>query len=153
MEQLKEQLLSEGRTIQTVANYLQQAINDQWQQVFQQDLEEFQRIFATSGDPAYAAYSRALFGPIEAQLKEFGLRCGNGLPGVFAHSIERWGPPEERERRFWTAVWPEQGELLGTIITRYFHDHTQLRIPQAPIVLAVEETDLEAVRQKVLHLE
>jgi hypothetical protein len=36
MEQFKEALSGEGRTIQTVASYLQQYVNEQWQQVFQQ---------------------------------------------------------------------------------------------------------------------
>jgi hypothetical protein len=47
----------------------------------------------------------------------------------------------------------DQGKPLGTIVTRFFHDHTQLRIPQQPIMLALEETNPDAISQIISHLE
>ncbi len=153
MPQFNEELSSESRTIQTVARYLQQAVHEQWQAVFQHGQDEFRRIYETAGDPAYAAYSRALFRPLQEQLRQLGISCDSGLPGAFPRSIEQWGPPQERERRFWSVLRQDQGKPLGTIVTRFFHDHTQLRIPQQPIMLALEETNPDAISQIISHLE
>jgi hypothetical protein len=152
-KELIMQLSSENRTIQTVAQYLQQAVHEQWQEVFQDGLDEFRRVYEKAGEPAYAAYSRALFRPLAGQLSQFGLSLDSGLPGAFPQSIEQWGPPQERERRFWSVVRSNQGEPLGTIITRFFHDHTQLRIPQQPIMLALEEINPDAIFQTISRLE
>lgn len=151
MEQFKEELSRENRTIQTVATYLQDYIDTHWQETFQHGRAEFQRIYETAGDPAYGAYARALFRPLEEQLKQLGISCDSGLPGSFPQSIEQ-GPMHERERRFWSVLRQDQGQVLGTIVTRYFHDHTQLRIPQKPIMLALEETNPDAINQIITHL-
>ena len=129
MEQIKQEHSGESSIIQMIADDLQQSVQEQWQEVFQSKLEEFQQIYATSGDPAYGAYCQALFRPLVEQLRQRGISCDPRLPGGFTQSIERWGPPQERERRFWSVLRQEDGKPLGTIITRFFHDHTQLRLP------------------------
>jgi hypothetical protein len=151
MEQFKEQLSRENRTIQTVAAYLQDYVDAHWQETFQHGLDEFRRVYEKAGEPAYAAYARALFRPLEEQLKQLGISCDSGLPGSFPQSIER-GPMHERDRRFWSVLRQDQGQVLGTIVTRFFHDHTQLRIPQKPIMLAAEETNSDAINQLIAHL-
>jgi hypothetical protein len=62
---------------------------------------------------------------------------------------ERW--QEVWQRRFWSVLRQENGEALGTLITCYFHDQTQLRIPQAPKVLALAATDSVAIEQAVVR--
>ncbi len=39
------------------------------------------------------------------------------------------------------------GEPLGAIVTRFFHDHTGLRVPKVPIVFAVDGADVKHVRR------
>jgi uncharacterized protein DUF6022 len=43
----------------------------------------------------------------------------------------------------------ENGEALGTLVTRFFHDHTRLRILQAPQVLALEATDAMVIAVRI----
>jgi hypothetical protein len=139
----------QGRTIEAVAAYVQQQVNEHWQETFQHHRQELEEIFARLGDPAYARYSQALFRPIYDELKQVGLACDPGLPGRFPLSREQWGPQQERERRFWCVVSEDNGVALGSLITRYFHDHTQLRIPRPPMVLAYAQTNQTTIAQKV----
>jgi uncharacterized protein DUF6022 len=66
-----------------------------------------------------------------------------------SHSLENWGPPELRERCMWCVVRQGDGPALGTIVTRVFHDHTRFRIPAAPGVFALEESDDEQIRSRL----
>ena len=72
------------------------------------------------------------------------------FPGTLSTSRE-WGPPEERERWMWSVVRPAQGAPVGTLVVRLVHDHTQFRIPPPPGVLAVKETEADAIVQAVSH--
>jgi hypothetical protein len=57
----------------------------------------------------------------------------------------------ERERRFWCVLRQENGEALGTLITRFFHDHTRFRIPRTPQVLTLAATDSAAIEQAMIR--
>jgi len=149
MTTLVELFSLKGRTIETVAAYIQQYVDEHSQEVLQQNIVELEEIRARLGDPAYARYSQALFRPLYDEIKRAGLTCDPGLPGSFPLSREQWGPQEERERRFWCVLHQENGGVLGTLITRYFHDHTKLRIPRAPVVLASAQTNQTAIAQMI----
>lgn len=74
------------------------------------------------------------------------------FPGHFATaSLEYWGPPEERERCLWCVVRTAEGTMLGTLVTRVFHDHTQFRIPHAPGIIPLEETETPAIIEALSH--
>jgi len=45
----------------------------------------------------------------------------------------------------------EQGTPVGTLVTQIFHDHTQFRIPHAPGILALEETENQAIVEALAH--
>ena len=146
-----EEFLSEQSeiTIQTLASYIQQYIQEQWQPVLQQAQEDLLRLYDKAGEgAAYGTYAHRLFQPVQEQLKRAGFRSSPNFPGTLPTSLE-WGPLEERERWMWSVVRPGQGAPFGTIVIRLVHDHTQFRLPHPPGVLALEETDTNAIVQAV----
>ena len=68
-------------TIHTLAEYIGQCIDEQWQPVWQRSEPEMQRFFDRSGEPAYGVYGRALFRPIQEQLTHAGFLSEPGFPG------------------------------------------------------------------------
>jgi len=97
---------------------------------------------------AYGTYAHRLFQPVQEQFKHAGFRSSPNFPGTLSTSRE-WGPPQERERWMWSVVRQRQGAPLGTIVIQLVHDHTQFRLPHPPGVLALEETDTNAIVQAV----
>lgn len=147
-----EEFLSEQRerTIHRLASYIQQYIHEQWQQVLQQSQEELVRIYDKAGEAAYGTYARRLFRPVREQLSRAGFLSEPGFPGSLSTSRE-WGPLKTRERWMWCVVKPAQGAPIGTLVIRLVHDHTRFRLPHPPGVLALEETDPDAIVQAVSH--
>ncbi|EFH82259.1 DUF6022 family protein [Ktedonobacter racemifer] len=149
-----EKFLSEKRevTIHTLASYIKQYIQEQCPLLLQEHQEELLRTLDQAGERAYGVFARMLFLPIQEQLKQAGFVCDPNYPGDFStSSIEYWGPPEERDRCYWTVVRTVQGTTLGTIITRVFHDHTQFRIPLPPATFTLEETETDAIVEALSH--
>lgn len=143
-----ETFLSEKRevTIHTVASYIKQYIRDQYPPLMQENQEEFLRIFEQAGEYAYGVFQRKLCQPIQEELTQAGFVCEPEYPGDFRDtSIEYWGPPEERERCYWSVVKTAEGKPLGTIVTQFFHAHTRFNVPQPPSILILEETENEAI--------
>ena len=149
MTTLAKMFSLQGRTIETVATYVQQYLDEHWQQVMQRHRPELEEIRVRAGGPAYARYSQELFRPVYDELKQEGLTCDPALPGTFPLSREQWGPEEERERRFWCVLHEQGGRDLGTLVTRFFHDHTQLHIPRPPAVLAFANTNQTIIAQLI----
>src|SRR5713101_6876810 len=146
-----EEFLSEQSeiTIQTLASYIQQFIQEQWQPVLQKGQEELLRRFDKAGEgAAYGTYAHRLFQPVQEQLKRAGFLSSPSFPGTLTTSRE-WGPLQERERWMWSIVRHGQATPLGTLVIRLVHDHTQFRLPHPPSVLALEETDTNAIVQAV----
>lgn len=142
-----EEFLSEQSeiTIQTLASYIQQYIQEQWQPVLQKGQEELLHLYDKAGEgAAYGTYAHRLFQPVQEQLKRAGFRSSPNFPGTLSTSRE-WGPLEERERWMWSVARRGQGAPLGTLVMGLFHDHTRFRIPHAPCVLALEQTDNDAI--------
>jgi hypothetical protein len=130
--------------IQALAGYIQQYIDDEWEAVYQQNREEMVRRYAEIGDTVYGIYGARLFRPVHAQMKEAGLRATPRLPGSFNDSRE-WGPEDERERWMWSKITRADGAAVGTIVTVFYHDHLQIRIPRAFQVIPLEVTGKRAV--------
>jgi hypothetical protein len=150
METLEQTLATSGRTVQAVAEWLGAYLGQCSEESWRQQLPDLRLVYERAGEPAYGVYVRDLFRPAEAELRSAGLACRPRLPGTLAGSEERWGPPRERERRMWSVVGEADGRELGTIVTRFFHDHTRLRLPRPPAVIALEQTADEEIRQAVL---
>ncbi len=51
----------------------------------------------------------------------------------------------------WCVVREGAGALVGTLVVCLVHDHTQFRLPSPPRVLAVKETDADAIVQAILQ--
>lgn len=142
----------EGRNVGVIATYVCGYLERRWQGVWEEQGPALVRAWERLGEPAYGLYNRELFRPIQAELEGEGLVCRPALPGSMASSEERWGPQDFRERRMWTVLRDhEAGAVaLGTLVMRFFHDHTQLRLPSPPSMIGLATTDDDAVRALVL---
>jgi len=152
MKSLSETLKISGKNIESVASYIQQFCDENYQQIWDEALPRTREIYENSGEPAYGFFARTLFQPLTEELQQAGLSVHPDLPGSFAWSWEEWGPQSYRERRLASTISRENGEPLGTLITRFFHDHTQLRLPQAPIIVPLKETARDAIEQAALNI-
>jgi hypothetical protein len=149
MKPLKE-FLAEKRevTINTLASYGRQYLQERWQPILEENQEELLHVFDKAGEVAYGVYGRALLQPLHEEFQQAGFFFEGGN---FSTSIEHWGPPEERERCIWTIVKQAQTGALGTLIFRIFHDHTQFRLPHPPGLLVLEETTTSAIVDVLSH--
>src|SRR2546421_12781067 len=103
------------------------------------------------GEPAYGIYNRELFRPIQEALERESFACQPRLPGNRSLAEERWGPEYFRERRMWTLLVDTGGRELGALVTRFFHDHTQLRLPRPPTIKGLPETSHDRIRSLALE--
>lgn len=147
MEPLQTSLLENQQSdIFAIAHYIKNHIAANWQILLQRHQDKLLRGFNKVGYMAYGAYLNFLFRLIYQQLKQARLHPNPRFPGDFSISRE-WGNREEtdQQRWMWSVIESATGELLGTIITITFHDHTQFRIPCPPQIIALTETSKEAV--------
>jgi hypothetical protein len=137
---------SQKNPIDSVASYIEEYVTENWQAVFSNNQEKLQRAYKEAGDMAYGTYLNLLFLPIHRQLKEVGLRPEPHFPGEFDISRE-WGNEGEndQQRWMWSTVYSPSNERLGTIVTVVYHDHTQLRVPRQPRIIALRETGKDNV--------
>jgi uncharacterized protein DUF6022 len=147
---LEQRLTVSDRSAETVAAWMSERLRDGWEESWRTQLPEIERVWERSGDPAYGVFVRGLFRPLEEEVTAAGLACRPRLPGTLDGSEERWGPPEHRERRMWSVLREADGPELGALVTRFFHDHTRLRIPRPPSVVALPVTNAEEIREAVL---
>ncbi|MFD1412962.1 DUF6022 family protein [Oceanobacillus jeddahense] len=150
MNKLIDVMSAKGRTIEILTHYIQEYIDDQWEQVWNLNLEKLENVYVKNGDVAYGIYISKLFHPVMREIYEAGLKPKPLLPGDFRQSKESWGPWEERERRFWSVIYQENDQALGTLFTSIFHDHTCLRIPKPPKLYFMKETDSEYISRSML---
>ena len=150
---LSERLSAEGRSLETVAAWIRDRLDASWDTAWQQHLPGITEAWERIGEPAYGMYNRELFRPIQRDLEETGLSCTPRLPGNMQLSEEDWGPEDFRERRMWTLLVDQQSdnEALGALVVRFYHDHTQLRLPDKPTMEAVPETDHDVIRDIVVQ--
>lgn len=136
-------------TIHTLASYLREFIQERWEPVLQENLPELLQLFEKAGEPTYGVYGQKLLGPVFEQIQKagFSLQGGRGTPPT--QSVEYWGPPEERERCAWYLVKQADGNALGTLVYRFFHDHTRFRVPRAPAIVALQETEESAILSRL----
>lgn len=137
-----------------LADHIRAWIDERWQAVLDEHRAELEREFAARADVAYRTYGGLLLGPVRAELEELasdGYTFEPAYPGAFRDSIEPAAPPADRVRTFWTVV-SREGEPVGTLVYRMYHDHSRFRVRRAPEVLALEETEPDAVRTAVAAL-
>lgn len=137
-------------TIQTLASYSRQYLQEHWEAVLHEYQEDLLRVFEKAGEVAYGMYGRSLLLPLLTQFSEadFAYEGAN-----FSTSIEHWGPPEERERCMWCILRTKQqpAETVGTLVFRIFHDHTRFRLPYPPALLTLAETAPVAIVEALSH--
>ncbi|MBB6735984.1 hypothetical protein H7C18_34270 [Cohnella sp. CBP 2801] len=114
-----------------------------WKEIYEAKKEELLRIFAEHGDRAYGVWIQQFMAPVCAFLQEKGYRVKDGFNRN--DSIERWGPPEERERVAWYVVRDANDTPAGTMLLQVYHSHASFCIPRAPRLLALEATDRETI--------
>lgn len=149
MKPLKEFIAEKKEvTVQTLASYSRQYLQERWQPVLEENQEELLNVFERAGEVAYGVYGRALLQPLHEQFQQAGFFYEGGN---FSTSIEHWGPPEERERCMWSVVKHTEEGPLGTLVFRIFHDHTRFRLPYPPGLLIIEETTTSSIIDKLSH--
>jgi len=148
---LDRRLDRDGRSIAAVAGWVAQELASTWEVSWQDHLPMVSEAYQRMGEPAYGLYNRELFAPLQARLAAAGLVCKPPLPGTLPLSEEDWGPQDHRERRMWTLLHDEHGTAIGAIVTRFFHDHTQLRLPAPPTAVGLAEVNHDQIRQIVLQ--
>jgi Family of unknown function (DUF6022) len=133
-----------------ISQYIESHIEENWQILLEKHQDKLLRAFERAGDMAYGAYLNFLFRPIHTQLKQINLYPEPRLPGDFSISRE-WGNKEEtnQQRWMWSTIKSTKGNLLGTIVTITFHDHNEFRIPQKPGIIALSQTDKDAVVEAI----
>jgi hypothetical protein len=149
---LPELIGRDGRTLATVTGWIQAQLERIWEPTWSSRLPEFQHAFDTIGEPAYGMYNRELYRPLQAELDAQGFGCDPRLPGSLPLSEEWWGEENDRERRMWTLLVDRQEDrTLGALVTRFFHDHTMLRLPRPPRMESVAQTDHDVIRKLVVQ--
>jgi hypothetical protein len=129
----------------TIGRYVQQYINENWQVVFQAERDEMVRLYPEIGDSVYGVYGNKLFKALHEEFKANGLRATPKLPGSLNISRE-WGEDErDRQRWMWSKIVGQDGKAVGTIVTIFYHDHVEIRIPRVFKVIALKETSKGAV--------
>ncbi|MDQ0885857.1 putative coiled-coil protein SlyX [Paenibacillus sp. V4I9] len=130
-------------TIQSLAAYVNQHIQQMWVSVLQDHYDELTDTFEKIGEPSYGVYIHKLLQPILKEVTNAGynLKPGFKMP----HSLEHWGPPEERERCMWCVVKDEHEKPVGTFVLRVFHSHVKFKVPLAPNILALDETEQDSI--------
>lgn len=129
----------------TIGRYVQQYVNENWQVVFQAERDEMVRLYPEIGDSVYGVYGNKLFKALHEEFKTSGLRATPKLPGSLNISRE-WGDDEhDRQRWMWSKVVGQDGTAVGTIVTIFYQDHVEIRIPRVFKVIALKETSKGAV--------
>jgi hypothetical protein len=136
---------NQSSDIFTIANYVQQYVNDNWEATFQANRNEMIRLYPEIGDSVYGVYGNKLFKAVHEEFKANGLRATPKLPGSLNMSRE-WGDDErDRQRWMWSKIIGADGTAIGTIVTVFYHDHIEIRIPRVFQIIALKETSKSAV--------
>ncbi|MDQ0417560.1 hypothetical protein J2Z48_001733 [Croceifilum oryzae] len=134
--------------IYIVATFINTYIQQNWKVAFDQNQDQLLNAYRQAGDKAYGTYLNLLFLSINKELKEAGIQSDTRLPGNLNISRE-WGNTEDytdQERWMWSTLTSnKENKQIGTIVTKVYHDHTQLRVPQPPQVFAILESSQEDI--------
>ena len=128
--------------IYTLARFISRYIAAHWERIFE---DNFAHLAASAGPmhhELYIQYLDWLFAPLNQALARAGYAANPTLPGHFSESRES-GPEHERQRWLWSKITSPNGQPAGSILVIFYHDHTRLRIPRAPLVLPLEESGID----------
>ncbi|MCC3372731.1 DUF6022 family protein [Cohnella sp. REN36] len=144
--------VSAGRGESAISGLVRQMnrhLADVWEPIWRSQEATLAQMFAEYGDRAYGVYLQHLMAPIAERLREadYVIRAGFNRH----ESVENWGPPEERERCCWYVVRDESDCAIGTAVLRFFHSHVSFRLPQAPVFLALEETEPAEIEEALSY--
>lgn len=134
-------------SIHWLADEIARYLDDQWRRVLDDGRDELQRLYGRAGEgAAYGGYAHRLCRPVHDWLTAAGFQSAPSFPGRLSTSRE-WGAPTARERWMWSVVRSRGGQPAGTLVIKYYHDHTRFNLPRPPQILALTETetsDIEA---------
>jgi hypothetical protein len=134
-------------TTSALAEFVGEYVRDRWKLVLREQRDKLLDTFDRVGEPAYGVYFTALMRPLRQQFAAAGLSTEPAFPGALPYSVEEWGGPmDDRARQMWFVVTrDDQPAPMGTIVVRFFHDHTRFRVPRSPEVIALDVTDPAAI--------
>jgi hypothetical protein len=129
-------------SVSSLAAFVKEYVKDHWRVVLREQREKLLDAWERVGEPAYGVYFTALMRPLRQQFVDAGIVTDPAFPGALPHSVEAFaGPMNDRARCMWFVVRRKGGAPFGTIVVRFFHDHTRFRVPRSPDVLAIDETE------------
>lgn len=114
-----------------------------WRSVYEERQKELTEMFVQYGDRAYGVWIQQFMAPVLEFFKEEGYQVKSGFNR--ADSVERWGPPEERERCIWYVVKHDDGTPAGTMVLQVYHSHIMLHFPRPPRLFPLETTEREQI--------
>lgn len=129
----------------TIGRYVQQYVNENWEAVFQAERDEMVRLYPEIGDSVYGVYGNKLFKALHEEFKAIGLRATPKLPGSLNLSREWGNDDRDRQRWMWSKIVGSDGTAIGTLVTIFYHDHIEIRIPRVFKMMALKETSKGAV--------
>jgi hypothetical protein len=132
------------RSINAIAAFIREHIEQNWEVVLRKHPLKLLKSYEELSEAAYGVYFQLLLDPVIRELKKEGFRMRPKLPGDLNISRE-WGPENYRERWIWTAIKYADGRDCGTIVTTIFHDHTDFRIPEMPLIRTLRPTAKQEV--------
>jgi excinuclease UvrABC ATPase subunit len=131
----------ETADVHTISQHIQSQIDTHWKATLEQNAAKLEDAYARAGDMAYGTYLGLLFRPINRQLKAAGFKLEPDLPGDLDLSRE-WGngiDKTQQQRWMWSLIRRENGQPVGAIAVVVFHDHSGFKLPQVPLVVALEQ--------------
>lgn len=144
---------------QVVSTYLE----DRWEQILLDNLEELKRLFPEYEDATYGMYLDKLIPPIWAELEKNGFQSAEQakeddfvIAGClnFRNSIEKakWGNPHHEMRVFWIVIENQYREQIGTFLFELSHSHVQFDLPAPPKLIPFKGTERRDITEKISQL-
>jgi hypothetical protein len=126
-------------SIHAIGAFIQEHIEQNWKVILRNHPLKLLKAYEELSEAAYGVYFQLLLEPVIKELRKKGFRMRPKLPGDLNISRE-WGEENYRERWIWTAIKYADGRDCGTIVTAIFHDHTDFRIPEMPLIRTLMPT-------------
>lgn len=138
-------MMKNEHPIHSHAEALQEILNISWRKVWIQEEQELTSLFEQHGDRAYGVWIHRFMAPVCERIVQEGYDVKSGFN--LKNSIERWGPPEERERCAWYVVNDKEGLPLCTLVLQVYHSHAAFHVPRPPRLFTLEATDRQDIIQ------
>ncbi|WP_025027898.1 DUF6022 family protein [Caldalkalibacillus mannanilyticus] len=151
-------------SIEKVGAGLAGYIEEHWQNVWTENLEELERLYPEYEDATYGIYLDKLLPPAWKELEKEGFSSATEtqeddfvIAGClhFRNSLEKakWGTPDHEKRVFWIVVQNQNKQSIGTLLFELSHSHVHFHLPSAPRLLTCPSIEREEIIKKIYRLQ